>query len=289
MTNVKSTISAAKANINHLRKPHLLLRPLLDWLVICYMHCYIMVFMNHLEYLFVSGNICPSAWPNAGKRYYRVSLINVFSFSFSLSFSFFSWDQWPFSAPFEGNSSAPADCCGVDSVLLLTSCFASLVLGFRRPQGCPNTEVESCRIMQRCGETCHHNSSWTSAGMWRIQAASAFNMPLRWFECCTWNMFPSFLSARQMKMWSLEDSAVLSQLITILTLNSSGEIQSCPVPWNLPSKLKQHSSLLVLHHSQFSCSATTGWQTSSGPPRRNLVPGGLPSCVEVREIANLTE
>lgn len=166
-------------------------------------------------------------------------------FYFFLSFLFFLWDHRLFSVPFEGNSSAPADCCGVDSALLLTSCFESLVLEFRRLKGCPSMEFESCRIVQRCGETYHRSSSWTSAGMWRIQAVSPFNKPLLWDEHITWNMFTSSLPAGQMKMWRLQDSVVLSQLITILTVNSSGEIQSCSVPWNLNSKLKQHFFLLV--------------------------------------------
>lgn len=39
--------------------------------------------MNHLEYLFVSGNICPSAWPNAGKRCYRTYFLFFSHFYFS--------------------------------------------------------------------------------------------------------------------------------------------------------------------------------------------------------------
>lgn len=121
--------------------------------------------------------------------------------------------------------------------------------------------------------------------MWRIQTMSSFNMPLCWDECCTWNMFPSSLCGGQMKMWRLQDGAMLSQLIRSFTLNSSGEIQSSFVPWNLPLK---HFSLLVLHHSLFSCSATADWQTSSAPLRRNLTPGGLRDCMEVWKIASLT-
>ena len=87
--------------------------------------------------------------------------------------------------------------------------------------------------------------------MWRIQAVSPFYRPLLWDEHCARSMFPSSLPAGQLKMWRLQDGAVLSQLIAVLTLNSSGEIQSCSVPWNLPLKLRQYLSLLVLHHSIF--------------------------------------
>lgn len=85
-------------------------------------------------------------------------------FLFPFSFLFFSWDQWPLPAPFEGNGSAPDDCCGVYSALLLTSCFESLVLGFRRPQGCPNMEVESCRIFKNY---CSWTSGW-QCGVYKL-------------------------------------------------------------------------------------------------------------------------